>query len=150
MKQETIRNKKQFHARDVSRELLGGRKYSFFYVLGECREVLEALWQRNPKEAMEELSQVWYGLQMQYFQITGHNIRLRGCNACVQEFFDRRKVWKKIFQKFEEEFSSDYLKNGSNYMRPHKIQAALGHAHKHITMKHAERLVSQIKKGTLR
>ena len=145
MNQQPIR--KQFHARDVHRELLGERNYSFSYVLGEAWEVIEALWKRDIKEAKEELRQVWYGLQMQYYQLTGHNIRLRGCNDCVQSFFDRRKVWKKIFRKFGEEFSSDYLKNGSNYMRPHKIQAALGLAHVHITLQHAERLAKQIAKG---
>lgn len=132
-------------ASKIKEELLSGRNYSFSYVLGEVLEVFEALLKLDFAEALTELRQVWYGLQMQFFQLTGVDFYLTGCEDVVQSFYDRRIVWRMIFDSLDREFKNKYLVNGSNWERPHKIVAALGLAGVTINAEMAERMVKWLK-----
>jgi hypothetical protein len=126
----------------VKHELLSGRNYDFSYVLGETLEVFEALWKLDFKEAKSELQQVWYGLQMQVHQITGIDFRLTWCADVVQSFYDRRIIWREIFAEFDTEFKNEYLVNGSNWQRPHKVVLALGLAGITVTEQWAKERVA--------
>lgn len=136
---------KNRRASEIHQELLNGRNYSFSYVLGEMAEVLEALFKADISEMAMEISQVWYGLQMQWYQWTKWDFRLIGCKAMVDDFYARREIWKRIFGIYGKPFSSDYLVNGSNYNRPHKIQKALALAGVYISMTRAEDIAQEYK-----
>lgn len=116
----------------VHKDILGGRKSPISYHLkhgfNETLEVLEALSRLQFKEANLELQQVIFGYSMWLYQLTGKDFYLRGCNDAVQEFYNRRKIWLEIFGLYNLEFKSEYLDNGSNFRRPHKIKEALRRA----------------------
>ena len=138
-------------ASTVSKDLLNNRKYGCKYLFGEILEVFEALGKLDFVEAKMELQQVWFAIQMLYYQNTGHDFYLRGVEEQVQSFYDRRIIWLKVFAYFgaREKFNNDCLVNGSNYMRPHKIIKALEIAGVYCSPYLAETLVEMIKQKLL-
>jgi hypothetical protein len=117
-------------------DILGDRNHSTSYhikhAFNETLEVIEALLKLQFKEARLELQQVIFGYSMWAYQLTGIDFYLWGCEDTVEEFYNRRKVWLEIFQLYDLEFKSEYLDNGSNFRRPHKIKEAMGRAGLHI------------------
>lgn len=131
----------------VHHELLGGRSFPFSYILGEMFEVLEALAKLDFKEAAMEASQVLYAIQMYFYQLTRIDFTLLCCSKVVQGFYDRRKVWHRIFDLYHTPFYNDYLYHGSNYMRPVKIKKALELAGVDIDLQSAEEILKEILKN---
>jgi hypothetical protein len=120
----------------VHGDILGGRKHPISYhikhAFNETVEVFEALFKLQFREAHLELQQVIFGYSMWLYQITGVDFYLWGCNDTVEEFYNRRKVWLEIFRLYDLEFKSEYLDDGSNFRRPHKIKEAMRRAGFHI------------------
>lgn len=123
-------------ASTVYTDILGGKRHSVGYYVkhgfNESVEVLEALSRLQFKEAYTEFQQVMFGCEMWLYQLTSKDFYLVGCNDAVQEFYARRKIWLEIFALYNLEFKSEYLDNGSNFRRPHKIKEALKRAGLHI------------------
>jgi len=119
-------------ASNVHKDILGSKKRSIGYHIrhgfNETLEVFEALSRLQCREARLELQQVMFGVQMFVYQLIGKDFYLLGCDDAVQEFYNRRKIWLEIFGLYALEFKSEYLDNGSNFRRPHKIKEALRRA----------------------
>jgi hypothetical protein len=122
-----------YWSKDVSRDLLNGRKYPLSYLTGELGELGESVKNMDWPNFKEELGDSAYAAQMILAQKLGLNLPLIGASAPVDKFYARRKGWEDIFKDRGVTFSNDYLAGGSNLKKPKKIQAALGLAGHSIT-----------------
>ena len=122
-----------YWSKDVSRDLLNGRKYPLSYLTGELGELGESIKKMDWPNFKEELGDSAYAAQMILAQKLGLNLPLIGASAPVDKFYARRKGWEDIFKDRGVPFSNDYLAGGSNLKKPKKIQAALGLAGHAIT-----------------
>jgi len=122
-----------YWSKDVSRDLLNGRKYPLSYLTGELGELGESIKNMDWPNFKEELGDSAYAAQMILAQKLGLNLPLIGASAPVDKFYARRKGWEDIFKERGVPFSNDYLAGGSNLKKPKKIQAALGLAGHAIT-----------------
>jgi len=122
-----------YWSKDVSRDLLNGRKYPLSYLTGELGELGESVKNMDWPNFKEELGDSAYAAQMILAQKLGLNLPLIGASAPVDKFYARRKGWEDIFKDRGVTFSNDYLAGGSNLKKPKKIQAALGLAGHAIT-----------------
>jgi hypothetical protein len=122
-----------YWSKDVSRDLLNGRKYPLSYLTGELGELVESVKNMDWPNFKEELGDSAYAAQMILAQKLGLNLPLIGASAPVDKFYARRKGWEDIFKERGVPFSNDYLAGGSNLKKPKKIQAALGLAGHAIT-----------------
>ena len=122
-----------YWSKDVSRDLLNGRKYPLSYLTGELGELGESIKKMDWPNFKEELGDSAYAAQMILAQKLGLNLPLIGASAPVDKFYARRKGWEDIFKDRGVTFSNDYLAGGSNLKKPKKIQAALGLAGHAIT-----------------
>lgn len=125
---------------EVHNEILGGKDQQWLSIVREAIELMEAVIKWDEAEMCLEFQQVLYALQMQAYQITGIDFQLRGCSSAVEGFYTRRRVWFEIFNEFQVPFKSEYLENGSNYKRAHKIKKALELAGVAIDTKQAVQL----------
>ena len=112
-------------ASSVFVEILGGRPQKWTSIFIELAEVFEALFKWDILELKLEYEQVLYAIQMQLHQWLGVDFYLRGCSNAVEGFYRRRDVWLNIFNRYNVEFKNEYLQEGSNYKRAHKIKKAL-------------------------
>ena len=115
-----------YWSKDVSRDLLNGRKYPLSYLTGELGELGESVKNMDWTNFKEELGDSAYAAQMILAQKLGLNLPLIGASAPVDKFYARRKGWEEVFKERGVPFSNDYLAGGSNLKKPKKIQAALG------------------------
>lgn len=129
-----------YRASKIYKELLGGNRQSFKCILTEIFEVFEALGIGDFKEAAKEFRQVLFELEMHLHHFTGLDFNLKFCGDVVDGFYARRKVWLKMFEEYDILFKSSYLKNGSNYQRPYKIQLAFQLAGFNMCIEKAEAL----------
>jgi hypothetical protein len=113
-----------YRASRVYTELFDGHRQSFKCLITEIFEVFEALHILDFKEAAKEFRQVLFEVQMHLYHYTKLDFTLRLCSDVVDGFYTRRKVWLKMFENYNVPFKSQYLKNGSNYKRAHKIVLA--------------------------
>jgi hypothetical protein len=127
----------QRRASEVYRDILGGKSQKWTSIFSELRELLEALIKLDLKEARLEGQQVLYALQMQLYQITDIDFYLQHCTEVVEGFYFRRDVWLEIFKEYNTPFKNEYLENGSNYKRIHKIKKALELAGVKVSTKEA-------------
>ena len=109
---------------DITRDIMGGRHYGADYLHGEAKELGEAIKERDLGHIKEELGDTAYAAQMIASQKTGLNLPVVGADAVIKKFYDRIGVWKNLFKERDIPFSVDYLKGGSNYAKPDKIQKA--------------------------
>ena len=135
-----------YKASVVHNDILGGKQYPVKYYVKhsftELWEVIEALAKLNLKEAKLEAQQVIFGLEMWLYQTTKKDFDMFFCNGAIEEFYYRRTVWLELFGLFDLEFRSEYLDNGSNFRRPHKIRQAFFAAGMYLHELHA-RLLSR-------
>lgn len=115
-----------YWSKDVSRDLLNGRKYPLSYLTGELGELGESVKNMDWTNFKEELGDSAYAAQMILAQKLGLNLPLIGASAPIDKFYARRKGWEEVFKERGIPFSNDYLAGGSNLKKPKKIQAALG------------------------
>jgi len=115
-----------YWSKDVSRDLLNGRKYPLSYLTGELGELGESVKNMDWPNFKEELGDSAYAAQMILAQKLGLNLPLIGASAPIDKFYARRKGWEEVFKERGVPFSNDYLAGGSNLKKPKKIQAALG------------------------
>ena len=92
------------------------------------KELGEEIKKRDWPAIKDEAGDVMYSAQMIAHQKSGINFPMIGADGSIKKFQDRRAIWKQIFKDHGGEFHTDYLKGGSNYARPEKIQKALGMA----------------------
>jgi hypothetical protein len=114
-----------YWSKDITRDIMGGRKYPFSYLTGELKEVGQGIKNLNPAEISEEMGDSAYAAQMLAAQATGLNHPIFFADGQIKKFYDRIEVWKKIFDEKGIPFSVDYLSGGSNYAKPDKIRNAI-------------------------
>lgn len=115
-------------AKDVQKDILGDNRYDSSYLTSELKELGAELKKRDWPAVKDEVGDVMYSAQMIAHQKTGLNFPMIGADGSIKKFQDRRAIWKQIFKDHGGEFHTDYLKGGSNYARPEKVQKALGMA----------------------
>jgi len=115
-------------AKDIQKELLGDNKYNSSYLTSELGELAAEIKKRDWPAIKDEAGDVAFASQMIAHQKSGINFPMIGADGSIKKFQDRRKIWKQIFKDHGGEFHTDYLKGGSNYARPLKVQQALGMA----------------------
>lgn len=115
-------------AKDIQKEILGDNKYNSSYLTSELKELGAELKKRDWPAVKDETSDVMFSAQMIAHQKTGLNFPMIGADGAIKKYQDRRAIWNQIFKDHGGEFHTDYLKGGSNYTRPEKVQKALGMA----------------------
>lgn len=124
----TIKQAKWHFAKDVQRDFLGDNQYDTSYLTSEVKELGQEVKKRSWSGIKDETGDVAFCAQMLAHQKTGLNFPLVGADGSIKKFQDRRAVWNQIFKDHGSQFHTDYLKGGSNYARPEKVQRALGMA----------------------
>lgn len=110
---------------DISRDVYDDQRVSVKTLIGEIKEVGEELLQGNMREAVVEVQQCLFYVQLIAHQRLGWNLRPLGVAAVIEDFYARLEFWKKIFEEAGLQFHVRYLAGGSNYTRPYKVQKAL-------------------------
>ena len=127
-------------AKDLTRDIMGGRHYPVSYFTGEAKEIGEAIHNRDWENFKEELGDTAYAAQMIAAQRTGLNLPILGADPQIKKFYDRIDHWKKIFSSKDVPFSVDYLSGGSNYAKPEKVVNAFQLAGHTVAPEEAEAL----------
>lgn len=127
-------------ASSVFVEILGRRPQKCSSIFVEIAEVFGALFKWDIPELKLEYEQVLYAIQMQVYQWSNIDFYLVGCDNAVEGFYKRRDVWLNIFNRYNVEFKNEYLEEGSNYKRAHKIKRALELAGVHIGAREASEI----------
>ncbi len=102
----------------------------FRFLRAEFAELLEALQKCDWEEAVEEWHDVAAFAQI-YVYATVLNKRLDwkvptwAGRPSFQKFAKRIRIWRRIFRSHDMKFDIKFLRNGGNYKKPSKIQAAL-------------------------
>lgn len=122
-----------------------GHQYPVSYTLGELKELLVELVRLNAAGIREEFQDVAYGLQLLIHQRLGIDFELRLCEAVVQKFISRLQIWERIFSAESIPFDRAFLKGGSNWEKPYKVQAALALAGVTVTPERAAFLVGAVR-----
>ena len=115
-------------AKDVQKDILGDNKYDSSYLTSELKELGAEIKKRDWPAIKDEVGDVAFSAQMIAHQKSGINFPMIGADGSIKKYMDRRAIWKQIFKDHGGEFHTDYLKGGSNYARPLKVQQALGMA----------------------
>jgi hypothetical protein len=124
--------------RDVMRDLYGKRKLDPNYLTGEMDEFHEAYNDKNPAGLDEEMQDVIYALHLLKHQATRKNFPIVGADDKIREFYHRKDFFDQAFKERNVPFSTDYLAEGSNPLKPHKIQRAFALAGHQITPEDAQ------------
>jgi hypothetical protein len=128
--------------KDLTRDIMGGRQYPVSYLTGELAELGEAVKNRDWENFKEEAGDSAYAAQMIAGQRTGLNLPVFGADKVIKKFYDRINNWKQIFDQKGVPFSVDYLKGGSNYAKPEKIQKVFELAGNPISEHEAKNIAS--------
>lgn len=115
------------------RDLYGKRKLNPNYLTGEMDEFHEAYKNKNAPGIDEEMQDVIYALHLLKHQATRKNFPIVGADDKIKEFYRRKDFFNKAFQERNVPFHTDYLAEGSNPLKPHKIQRAFELAGHSIT-----------------
>lgn len=110
--------------REVQDEILA-EPMSWRYAHGELVELWEEMVRCNLAGIREEFSDVMYSVYMAVYASTGWNVPMIGAGYAYKKFVARFARWEAIFEENGLDFHRKYLRNGSNYERPHKVRAAL-------------------------
>jgi hypothetical protein len=94
----------------------------FKNIISEVKELFEA---RNLEDVKEEFGDVLYFSYCWLYCKFGINLPMIGAMSSVGKFTIRLDFWEFIFKVNGFEFDPKYLINGSNYLKPEKINAAL-------------------------
>lgn len=106
---------------------LNGGNIGWKEVKGEIVEVIEAT---TLAEVKEEVADVLY---FAYCAIEGNfgiNLPMIGAQPTIEKVMSRIETWKGIFKEQDLTFDQKYLINGSNYLKPAKVEKALQLARK--------------------
>lgn len=131
-------------AGDALQEITGGKPYPVSYATGEAKELGEELLKMRPSGIREESSDLAYALNMLGHQATGLNHPMIGGQYALNKFRARNKIWQDAMESKGVPFSVDYLEGGSNYHKPHKIQAAFAAAGHELSDEEAEALSQEM------
>ena len=113
---------------DLLAEILGDRRYDFSYVQEESLELAIEILRLDVGGIAEEYQDACYAVQMWLYPLLGLNLPVVHAKGSIRKFRKRIAVWKSIFDEFGVDFHVDYLKGGSNFARPAKVQAVLKEA----------------------
>lgn len=114
----------QYMVRDVMRDLYGKRKLDPNYLNGEMDEFHEAYRNKDAPGLDEEMQDVIYALHLLKHQATRKNFPIVGADDKLREFYRRKDFLNQSFQERNVPFHTDYMAEGSNPLKPHKIQRA--------------------------
>lgn len=104
-----------------------GHKLDFKTVVDEFFELLSA---DSLENLFEEANDVLFVFQVWLHQRIKVNWLMVWSGPAIAKMSHRVKMWEDIFDDNNLVFDLKYLKNGSNYLRPHKVQLALDLAKK--------------------
>jgi hypothetical protein len=116
-----------------SQQFLGtfvSSSYRLSDVASELKELLEEVAACNLDAAHEELGDFLLAAQLWVATVTGWDWRMVLPARTWVKYEDRVLVWRRIFAEHGLEFSPNYLVNGGNYNKKHKVEAALALARK--------------------
>jgi hypothetical protein len=104
--------------------MFSGDRYPVRSLLGEIAELLSAVWCGQWSEARSEASQISFCLQYMLHSRTGLDMRPRLCRRHVEELVHRHEWWTEFFADYGRELNPSWLRGGSNYRRPEKVELA--------------------------
>lgn len=125
---------------DLLAEILGDRRYDFSYVQEESLELVVEILRLNVRGIAEEYQDACYAVQMWLYPLLGLNLPVVHAKSSIRKFRKRIWVWKCIFDEVGVDFHLDYLKGGSNFARPAKVQAVLKEAGIKVSASQAEEI----------
>lgn len=102
-----------------------GSKIKWNSVFDEVKELLVEIKNLDIVAIKDELADVFYFATCATYYSTGINLPIIMGEYSVSKIQARFDEWEKIFNKNGLYFDKKYLVNGANYLKEHKVQAAL-------------------------
>lgn len=113
---------------EINREVFAGDKYPLRHFVKEVGELIAACVSCRPGHIRAEASQVVFDIQHFIYCHTGCDFRPVLCGQFVNELYIRLGVWINLFGELGLVFRPKYLRGGSNYKRPDKVELAVSMA----------------------
>lgn len=103
-------------------EHLNGGSIGWKEVKGEIIEVIES---KSLAEVKEEVADVLYFVYSAIEGKFGINLPMIGVRPTIDKIINRLETWRGIFDEEGLDFHQKYLVNGSNHLKPVKVEKAL-------------------------